>query len=216
MKIRELFEKPIDRFIEGVIKADDDRNLIDEMDEYIITKDISKKLRPILENYSNNPKVNGVWISGFFGSGKSHLLKMLSMAMERKTIEGKDLSEIFLEKIRETNDEFLIGDMEKTLRIPSKSILFNIDQKVDATIQETSNQIVEVFLKVFNELCGYCSTLPFFAEFERDMDSEGVLNQLKQTFTNKLENLGMTKGLGFIPFDQKNLQQHILPLEGET
>ena len=92
--------------------------------------------------------------------------------MERKTIEGKDLSEIFLEKIRETNDEFLIGDMEKTLRIPSKSILFNIDQKVDATIQETSNQIVEVFLKVFNELCGYCSTLPFFAEFERDMDSE--------------------------------------------
>ena len=71
MKIRELFEKPIDRFIEGVIKADDDRNLIDEMDEYIITKDISKKLRPILENYSSNPKVNGVWISGFFGSGKS-------------------------------------------------------------------------------------------------------------------------------------------------
>ena len=128
MKIRELFEKPIDRFIEGVIKADDDRNLIDEMDEYIITKDISKKLRPILENYSNNPKVNGVWISGFFGSGKSHLLKMLSMAMERKTIEGKDLSEIFLEKIRETNDEFLIGDMEKTLEFPVK-VSFSISIK---------------------------------------------------------------------------------------
>ena len=45
MAIRELFEKPIDRFIEGVIKADDDRNLIDEMDEYIITRDISNKLR---------------------------------------------------------------------------------------------------------------------------------------------------------------------------
>ena len=49
MKIRELFEKPIDRFIEGVIKADDDRNLIDEMDEYIITKDISKNFDRFLK-----------------------------------------------------------------------------------------------------------------------------------------------------------------------
>ena len=91
MKIRELFEKPIDRFIEGVIKADDDLNLIDEMDEYIITKDISKKLRPILENYSSNPKVNGVWISGFFGSGKSHLLKILSYVLENKEFDGQEI-----------------------------------------------------------------------------------------------------------------------------
>ena len=53
MAIRDLFEKPIDRFIEGVIKADDREHLVNEMEEYIITRDIEKKLEPILENYSN-------------------------------------------------------------------------------------------------------------------------------------------------------------------
>ena len=51
MAIRDLFEKPIDRFIEGVIKADDREHLVNEMEEYIITRDIEKKLDPILEKY---------------------------------------------------------------------------------------------------------------------------------------------------------------------
>ena len=84
MAIRDLFEKPIDRFIEGVIKADDKENLLNEMEEYIITKDIARKLQPILEKYCAEPSTNGVWISGFFGSGKSHLLKMLSIVLENK------------------------------------------------------------------------------------------------------------------------------------
>ena len=189
MSISSLFEKPIDRFIEGVIKADDENNLLNEMEEYIITRDIAKKLQPILENYSGTPDTNGVWISGFFGSGKSHLLKILSLVLEQKNVNGSDLSAIFLDKLRETEDEFLVGEMERSLKIPSRSILFNIDQKADSTVQYTNNHILGVFLKVFNELCGYCSTLPFLAEFERDMDADGLLEQLKQ---NYLEHTGKT------------------------
>ena len=158
MAISDLFEKSIDRFIEGVIKADDENNLLNEMEEYIITQDIAKKLHPILDTYCGGPSTNGVWISGFFGSGKSHLLKMLSIVLEKKTVNGRDLSVIFLDKLRETGDEFLVGDMERALKIPSLSILFNIDQKADSTVQETNNHILGVFLKVFNELCGYCGT----------------------------------------------------------
>ena len=62
MSISSLFEKPIDRYIEGVIKADDENNLLNEMEEYIITRDIAKKLQPILENYSGTPDTNGVAI----------------------------------------------------------------------------------------------------------------------------------------------------------
>jgi predicted transcriptional regulator len=189
MAISDLFEKSIDRFIEGVIKADDENNLLNEMEEYIITQDIAKKLHPILDTYCGGPSTNGVWISGFFGSGKSHLLKMLSIVLEKKTVNGRDLSVIFLDKLRETGDEFLVGDMERALKIPSLSILFNIDQKADSTVQETNNHILGVFLKVFNELCGYCGTLPFVAEFERDMDAEGLLEQLKQSY---LEQTGKT------------------------
>ena len=185
MAIRDLFEKPIDRFIEGVIKADDGRNLVNEMDEYVITKDIEKKLMPILEHYSSESGVNGVWISGFFGSGKSHLLKMLSMVLEKKTVDGCDLSEIFLDKLRENQSAWLVAEMENSLNIPSRSVLFNIDQKADANAQNIDNQITDIFLKVFNEMCGYCSTLPFVAEFERDMDADGKLDTLKQSYLTK-------------------------------
>ena len=113
MAIRDLFEKPIDRFIEGVIKADDDKNLLDEMEEYVITVDIAGKLQTILEKYCAKPSSNGVWISGFFGSGKSHLLKMLSIVLENKSFNGSELSEIFLDKLRETGNEFLVAEMEK-------------------------------------------------------------------------------------------------------
>ncbi len=182
MIIRELFEKPVDRFIEGVIKADDDQNLLNEMQEYIVTRDIGKKLKDIIEPYSQEPQFNGVWISGFFGSGKSHLLKMLSVALNQKVVNGENLSEIFLEKVKETEDQFLVGELDRALKIPSENILFNIDQKADATAQYTSNRILGVFLKVFNQHCGYCDRLPFIAEFERDMDEEGYLQALKEAY----------------------------------
>ena len=65
MNIRNLFTKPIDRFIEGVIKADDEEHLSTEMEEYIITRDLGAKLKKVIEDYSSKTEVNGVWISGF-------------------------------------------------------------------------------------------------------------------------------------------------------
>ena len=77
MKIHELFLKPVDRAIDGVIKADDDRNLRTELEEYVVTRDVMRGLNTLTDRYLGGAGVNGVWISGFYGSGKSHLLKML-------------------------------------------------------------------------------------------------------------------------------------------
>ena len=71
MILREIFEKQIDRNIDGVIKADDIENLTQELEEYVITKELEKHLGTFLEAYNNYQSANGVWISGFFGSGKS-------------------------------------------------------------------------------------------------------------------------------------------------
>ena len=73
----EIFERPVDRTIEGVIKADDDASLKIEIDEYVLTNEIESKLEAFANAYATYETANGVWISGFFGSGKSHLLKML-------------------------------------------------------------------------------------------------------------------------------------------
>lgn len=85
MKLRELFEKDIDRNINGVVKVeqvDDEAILYQELDEFVVTKELTKHFSTFYRNYNNSldertDKV-GVWISGFFGSGKSHFLKMLS------------------------------------------------------------------------------------------------------------------------------------------
>ena len=87
--LRTLFSKPIDRPLEGVIKADDDKGLLNELDEYVITNEIEKNISNFLTEYNQYTNRNGVWISGFFGSGKSHLLKMLSIVLENKTIESQ-------------------------------------------------------------------------------------------------------------------------------
>jgi chromosomal replication initiation ATPase DnaA len=87
-KIHQLFLKPVDRPIEGVIKADDARHLRTELEEYIVTGEVNKGLSEFCERYLNETNANGVWISGFFGSGKSHLLKILSLILDREPLAG--------------------------------------------------------------------------------------------------------------------------------
>ena len=82
--IKKFFEKDINRNIETVIKADDREHILDEVMEYVITNEIGKKIRDLFSEYNDYAGANGVWISGFFGSGKSHLLKILSYALENK------------------------------------------------------------------------------------------------------------------------------------
>lgn len=180
MKINELFTKPVDRPIEGVIKADDQRNLETEVEEFVVTREISSGLSDFVERYLHEPRTNGVWISGFFGSGKSHLLKMLSLMLdERPLAGGKHPAEVILPKIE---DEIVRGDLARACRIPARSILFNIDQKADHIGGDQSAPILEVFVKVLNELRGYHAKQGYIAKLEYDLDRNGQLEAFKQTY----------------------------------
>ncbi len=134
MNLHQIFAKPVDRPIEGVIKADDLASLQLEVEEYVFTNEIFKRLTAFFEAYNNYQGANGVWISGFFGSGKSHLLKMLALLLENHDINGTRALDYFLPKCGD--DAFLQGEMRRALAVPSTSILFNIDQKAD-TISKT-------------------------------------------------------------------------------
>ena len=145
MKIHELFSKPVDRPIEGVIKADDDRHLQTEVEEYVVTGEIRKGLDQLAGRYLSEPNANGVWISGFFGSGKSHLLKILSFLLENRALPGgQTAAGLILPKI---DDEIVQGDLRRAAAIPSRSLLFNIDQKADAIGGDPTAPILEVFRK---------------------------------------------------------------------
>lgn len=101
MLLNEIFAKNVQRPIEGVIKADDTAHLGTEVDEYVLTNEVAKGLELLLEAYTNYTNANGVWISGFFGSGKSHLLKMLAHLLgdvEGQEFDRADVTDSFRSK----------------------------------------------------------------------------------------------------------------------
>lgn len=178
-----LFRKNINRHIEGVVKADDIElaKLNQEVDEYVLTQSIEKKLEELLEAYSEKySDGNGVWISGFFGSGKSHLLKMVALLLENKDLGGRTVVDAFIEKCSPEN-AFLKSRL-KNLKTPAKSILFDIAKK--ANIDNKKDTVLEIFMNVFNEACGYYGKSRDIAQFERELDEEGLFETFKAEFKN--------------------------------
>ncbi len=110
-----IFEKPVSRPIEGVIKADDEASLRLELDEYVLTNEVEKRLESFLSAYNGYEGANGVWVSGFFGSGKSHLLKMLAMLLENREVDGRRAIELFLPKCE--GNTFLQAELRKAVAI---------------------------------------------------------------------------------------------------
>ena len=97
-KIAEIFQRDIKRSIDGVIKADDNTGLKSEIEEYVVTNEIASNFAKFFDEYNNYTTKNGVWISGFFGSGKSHLLKMLSLIVDDAEIDSFSTAETFRRK----------------------------------------------------------------------------------------------------------------------
>lgn len=156
MKLAEIFEKDINRHIEGVIKVDDEKNIVEEVEEYVITNEVDQRLKSFFEVYASsiNTKMSdiGVWLSGFFGSGKSHLLKIISYILENREYDNTTVGKVFLKKI---TDFELEANIKKALQLPTKVILFNIDQKAEVDMSnQNTDSLLPVFIKVFNEL-GY-------------------------------------------------------------
>ena len=180
MTLKTIFNKPVDRPIEGVIKADDEASLRLEIEEYVLTNEVEKRLESFLDAYNNYEGANGVWVSGFFGSGKSHLLKMLALILENRQIDGALALDLFLPKCGE--NEILRGDLKRAVGIPSKSILFNIDQKADVISKTQIDALLAVFVKVFDEMSGYYGKQGHIAQFERDLDSRSLYDQFKTTY----------------------------------
>ncbi len=178
--LKDIFLKDINRHIDGVIKADDTERLGVELEEYVVTNEVSKRLQTFLDAYNEGRSGNGVWISGFFGSGKSHLLKMLALLLENGEAGGRTPLSFFEEKF--ADDKFLLEDLRKAALIPSQSILFNIDQQANVVAKDQADALLSVFVKVFDDMQGYYGQMPHVADFERDLDTDGHLGAFRDAF----------------------------------
>ena len=193
MQIENMFQKDINRKIKGVITVDKNEDLIyQELDEYVVTNELFKHFTKFFSNYAEgirNPTVDmGVWISGFFGSGKSHFLKILSYLLDSNlTVKGKKPLDFFKEE-EKIKDPVVMGDMENATKVDTDIILFNIDSKSAIKSNSEKDSILNVFVKVFNEMRGYCVDKPYLADFEKRLDEDGKYELFKEEYfslTNK-------------------------------
>lgn len=183
MKLKNMFQKDINRDINGVIKVtqNDESSLQQELSEYIITKELRKHFRTFFDNYakaidSPTDKI-GVWISGFFGSGKSHFLKILSCLLANQEVCGKKAMDYFADKF---DDPMMYATAVKCVAVPTESILFNID--VEGPITKDKTAVLRVFAKMFYNHCGYYGDDLKIAKLERFIEKQGKTDQFRTAF----------------------------------
>lgn len=190
MQIKEMFAKPIDREIQGVIIVGqgEETNVSQELEEYVVTRELQKHFADFFEAYKKgiigNTNEIGVWISGFFGSGKSHFLKILSYILDNKEIGGKKAIDFF-EKDHKISDAMVLADMRLAAETPTDVVLFNIDSKSDSNSKQSKDAIVNVFLKVFNEMRGLCGNLPHLADLENQLMDVDKYEAFKEAFADE-------------------------------
>ena len=186
MRIQEMFYDDIDRKINGVVKVDQDAAdvLKQEVKEYVITRDIRKHMITFFNNYAESfrePTADvGVWISGFFGSGKSHFLKMLSYLLENKEVDGKKVEDYFREKF---DDEATFMQIASAIRGETDTILFNID--IEGPINKDKTAVLRVFAKMFYNYLGFYGENLKCAKMEQFIDKKGKTEEFRRVFEEK-------------------------------
>ena len=187
MRIQSMFQDDINRKINGVVQVDQDESavLIQELNEYVVTRELKRHFITFFNNYTealNEETADiGVWISGFFGSGKSHFLKMLSYLLENREVDGVRTVERFRKKYADDPATFMLID--RATRGKTDTILFNID--VEGSINKDKTAVLRVFAKMFYNYLGFYGENLKVAKLEQFIAKRGKTEEFRRVFEEK-------------------------------
>ncbi|MBO6574434.1 MAG: BREX system P-loop protein BrxC [Rhodothermales bacterium] len=182
-RIRELFALDIERPIEEVIKVDqDDEQIVhNEISEYVATDAIRGYYRTIFKRYwetLNNPHEGiGIWVSGFFGSGKSSFAKMLGLALENRQVLGQSAATLFADRTGDNTTKVLLSQIAE--HIPSDSVIFDVS--TERGIKSGNQSITEIMHRLFLKSLGYAEDLDL-AALEITLEQKGELETFKAAY----------------------------------
>jgi polyhydroxyalkanoate synthesis regulator phasin len=176
--IGDLLSRDLNRKIEEIIQVDqtDEQSVYSEITEYIVTDSIRDQYAALLKAVAEAPaephESVGVWISGFFGSGKSSFAKNFGYALANKKVLGQDFSALFKKQIRDEQVTNLL-DLINT-RFPTEVILFDIAKEQDT--RRITQRIAEFIYTVVLRELDYAEDFDI-AELEIELEAEGKLEQ---------------------------------------
>ncbi|HYT90681.1 MAG TPA: BREX system P-loop protein BrxC [Gemmataceae bacterium] len=181
-KIAELLSRDLSRRIEEVIQVDqaEEEAVFTEIDEYIATGSIRDQyahlLKAIAEAPSDPNEAIGIWVSGFFGSGKSSYAKNLGYALQNNKVQGQDFSTLFKKRIEDSRVSDLIDLINA--RFPAEVIFFDIAKEQDT--RRVTQRISEFLYVVLLRHLDYAEDFDI-AELEIEVEAEGKLDEFLKT-----------------------------------
>ena len=210
--IKDLFANEISRRIEEVIKVDqaDEQIIHDELQEYVVTDSIRGYLTDILEGYWETPQKPhegiAIWVSGFFGSGKSSFAKYLGLALENRRVVGKGSGELLAKRIGDPKTNVLLTNIAE--KIPTEAVIFDVS--TDRGIRTGNQSITEIMYRLFLQKLGYARDLDL-SELEITLEEAGRLEDFKKKYQDVFEkDWDAGKGLIAIAVQQASRVMHEL------
>lgn len=183
MKIRELFRQPIDRRIEEVIKVDltDEERVADELSEYVVTDHLRQQFENVLDVFQETINKPGeavtVWVSGFFGSGKSSFAKVLGYLLENPTVLGRTAAERFFERCADTRIRSLLA----TIHAQAPSLSVFVDLSTARFVLREGESIVLPLYRALLDRLGYSKDV-LLADLEYALEGDGDLERFEKAF----------------------------------
>jgi hypothetical protein len=174
--IASLFANDVNDRIEEVIKVDDSdaARVREELAHYVVTSSIKKQQTAVLEAYMEALRRphegTAVWISGFFGSGKSSFAKMLGVAIENRALDGARAGPLLSQRIDDTKATVLLRQINE--QAPTEAVIFDVS--TDKGIRAGNQSITEIMYRLFLQKLGYARELDL-AELEITLEAEGRL-----------------------------------------
>jgi hypothetical protein len=185
MQIRDTFQTRIEEKIEPVIKVGDRQDqskLAAEIGRFVVTPMIGKYLDDFLEHYTDTLRTStseiGAWISGYFGSGKSHLGKIATLLVENPVLEGVTAAKRFESRIPSDSDHrsSLIRNLTRVPQCNSRVLAFNLNTLADSKV----TPLPRILLSQWYIAKGYGGNLLYARVIESEIDKRGKLNALHE------------------------------------
>ena len=214
--IKDLFANDISRRIEEVIKVDqaDEQIIRDELGEYVVTDSIRDHLTEVLESYWETPKKPhegvAIWVSGFFGSGKSSFAKYLGLGLQNRTIGGVGAARLLAKRIGDAKAEVLLSNIAE--QIPTEAVIFDVS--TDRGIRTGNQSITEIMYRLFLQSLGYARDLDL-SELEITLEEAGRLDAFKAKYQETF-NTDWDVGKGLIAIAVQQASRVMRELEPAT
>lgn len=196
MNLQQIYAKDIERHINAaVVVGDREQDVIDaEIREYVFTDELIEHFFKLLDTVLNKEEgKTGIWVNGYYGSGKSHFIKYFHYLLDASTSE---LAFEMLEKALDSYDD--AGGLgsgvsrsnlqllrKKVQQTASEDIMFNLERETD---DHAGERVTRIMLNMLNQHRGYNKTdIPLALLMEKTLDREGKLDEFKSVIQNRYQ-----------------------------